>query len=557
MLRRSIRLAATRLDNESDPNFSYRENLVKIFKKKAGNGKRAAAGPSNLQPPPTIHPANSNSVAPVAPAVGDRHRIQRNSALCGMKGECMPLFAVCSAFHFLVFFYFLFFADLLSTLTGKINHVTTFAYRSFIGAQTMKVFIGLILLFVVAPCVWRLLLPELPFSTSTILGFIKAKSETNKLMEPLLPNIILPPPNTSAKGCVSCSTLQDSVTFPTDQEAKLQGLMREEFEVQLQRLRNNLMTTEQVMDKWQTDNMQMREEFDVEMQNLKGEVKTVESNIEVNLDQITVMSKRMDDQEQHFQSLLGHSVSDKVKALENQIAELSKELLSIQSQPPVLPYPDISALKQLTPELQQAMKKWLTDHMQGHHAVNLKGKGVSAYAQPFANKMSNFALESQGARVISNRCSETYGTVPPCLTLFGFTLWCPKESPRTVIRADTMLLPDNCWSFRGAQGSLAVALSHPIRITHVTLDHVPRQITPTGRIDSAPKDFEVYGLKDEVEEGTLLGTFTYDKDGEPTQTFELPPSDVIYHMVELRVLSNWGHMEVTCIYRFRVHGTLA
>ncbi|XP_077354358.1 uncharacterized protein LOC144002745 isoform X7 [Festucalex cinctus] len=467
MLRRSIRLAATRLDNESDPNFSYRENLVKIFKKKAGNGKRAAAGPSNLQPPPTIHPANSNSVAPVAPAVGDRHRIQRNSALCGMKGECMPLFAVCSAFHFLVFFYFLFFADLLSTLTGKINHVTTFAYRSFIGAQTMKVFIGLILLFVVAPCVWRLLLPELPFSTSTILGFIKAKSETNKLMEPLLPNIILPPPNTSAK-------------------------MREEFEVQLQRLRNNLMTTEQVMDKWQTDNMQ-----------------------------------------------------------------LSKELLSIQSQPPVLPYPDISALKQLTPELQQAMKKWLTDHMQGHHAVNLKGKGVSAYAQPFANKMSNFALESQGARVISNRCSETYGTVPPCLTLFGFTLWCPKESPRTVIRADTMLLPDNCWSFRGAQGSLAVALSHPIRITHVTLDHVPRQITPTGRIDSAPKDFEVYGLKDEVEEGTLLGTFTYDKDGEPTQTFELPPSDVIYHMVELRVLSNWGHMEVTCIYRFRVHGTLA
>lgn len=27
-----------------------------------------------------------------------------------------------------------------------------------------------------------------------------------------------------------------------------------------------------------------------------------------------------------------------------------------------------------------------------------------------------------------------------------------------------------------------------------------------------------------------------------------------YQLVELRVLSNWGHPEYTCIYRFRVHG---
>lgn len=32
------------------------------------------------------------------------------------------------------------------------------------------------------------------------------------------------------------------------------------------------------------------------------------------------------------------------------------------------------------------------------------------------------------------------------------------------------------------------------------------------------------GLKDEVEEGTMLGTFRYNEDGEPTQTFELPVS---------------------------------
>lgn len=27
-----------------------------------------------------------------------------------------------------------------------------------------------------------------------------------------------------------------------------------------------------------------------------------------------------------------------------------------------------------------------------------------------------------------------------------------------------------------------------------------------------------------------------------------------YQVVELRVLTNWGHPEYTCVYRFRVHG---
>lgn len=135
------------------------------------------------------------------------------------------------------------------------------------------------------------------------------------------------------------------------------------------------------------------------------------------------------------------------------------------------------------------------------------------------------------------------------------------------------------------------------------------------------------GMKNDTEEGTLLGTFTYDENGESTQTFQLPvsskltqhkqtwysqksrtwsiyfmfdlkcvrlvsvechralislfiifflslflfssfllcpppipnmqnPSDEVYRYVELRVLSNWGHVEYTCLYRFRVHGKI-
>lgn len=28
-----------------------------------------------------------------------------------------------------------------------------------------------------------------------------------------------------------------------------------------------------------------------------------------------------------------------------------------------------------------------------------------------------------------------------------------------------------------------------------------------------------------------------------------------FQLIEVQVLSNWGHQEYTCLYRFRVHGT--
>ncbi|XP_056316424.1 SUN domain-containing protein 2 [Danio aesculapii] len=166
--------------------------------------------------------------------------------------------------------------------------------------------------------------------------------------------------------------------------------------------------------------------------------------------------------------------------------------------------------------------------------------------------LADYALESSGASVLNTRCSETYKTRSACLSLFGIPLWYHSESPRTVIQPE--LYPGKCWAFRGSQGFLVISLSYPVAITHVTLEHIPKDLSPTGRLDSAPKDFSVYGVSNETEDGKLLGTFTYDQDGEPIQTFKLPEVSDVYSMVELRVLTNWGHLEYTCVYRFRVHG---
>ncbi|KAI5627635.1 SUN domain-containing protein 2-like [Silurus asotus] len=168
--------------------------------------------------------------------------------------------------------------------------------------------------------------------------------------------------------------------------------------------------------------------------------------------------------------------------------------------------------------------------------------------------MADYALESSGASVVNTRCSETYHTRSACISLFGFPLWYPSESPRTVIQPE--LYPGKCWPFRGSEGFLVIALSHPVQITHVSLEHLPRVLSPTGHIDSAPKDFAVYGMTNEENvDGTLLGTFVYDQDAEPIQTFAVQNfQSEAFELVELRILSNWGHPEYTCVYRFRVHG---
>ncbi|XP_053540264.1 SUN domain-containing protein 2 isoform X1 [Ictalurus punctatus] len=162
--------------------------------------------------------------------------------------------------------------------------------------------------------------------------------------------------------------------------------------------------------------------------------------------------------------------------------------------------------------------------------------------------MADYALESLGAAVIAS----TETDKSKYCKLFGFSEWCNINSPEKAIQPE--VFPGKCWGFKGSEGYLLISLPFSVRITHVTLEHLPRVLSPNGHTRSAPRDFAVYGKVNKKDGGKLLGEFTYDQDGEPIQTFEIPnsPSEA-YELVELRILSNWGHPEYTCVYRFRVH----
>uniref|UniRef100_A0A8D1DBQ2 SUN domain-containing protein n=1 Tax=Sus scrofa TaxID=9823 RepID=A0A8D1DBQ2_PIG len=119
----------------------------------------------------------------------------------------------------------------------------------------------------------------------------------------------------------------------------------------------------------------------------------------------------------------------------------------------------------------------------------LVNKALKLYSQDRTG-LVDFALESGGGSVLSTRCSETFETKTALISLFGIPLWYFSQSPRVAIQPD--MYPGNCWAFRGSQGYLVVRLSMKIQPSAFTLEHIPKTLSPTGNITSAPKDFAVY-----------------------------------------------------------------
>ncbi|XP_023251323.1 SUN domain-containing protein 3-like [Seriola lalandi dorsalis] len=176
-----------------------------------------------------------------------------------------------------------------------------------------------------------------------------------------------------------------------------------------------------------------------------------------------------------------------------------------------------------------------------------------------ADTIPNFALESQGATVLHNLSTDTYWPLKHIGLMWDriFHWDYSTKRQRQVIQGHTSLHPGQCWCFSGDNGHLFISLSHPISITHVTLGHITKSQSPYGYIASAPREFSIYGMRTVDEEGSYLGTLAYDQDGAAFQTFKLPnPDSGVFRYVKLQIENNWGNVDNTCLYSFRVHGEL-
>ncbi|XP_057328766.1 klaroid protein-like [Microplitis mediator] len=170
----------------------------------------------------------------------------------------------------------------------------------------------------------------------------------------------------------------------------------------------------------------------------------------------------------------------------------------------------------------------------------------------------DYALESAGGQIISIRCTQSYNVNTRAFKVLGFTLFYESSDPRTVIQGHS-LQPGVCWAFQDFPGHLLIKLRSPIRVTGFTVEHAPKSILPNNEIKSAPKKFNVWGLKEENDsDPVLFGEYEFLDNDESLQYFPVKNHDVIepHEFIELRIHSNHGQLEYTCLYRFRVHGKL-
>ncbi|XP_058141648.1 SUN domain-containing protein 1 isoform X11 [Dasypus novemcinctus] len=302
----------------------------------------------------------------------------------------------------------------------------------------------------------------------------------------------------------------------------------------------------------------------LELDHLKSELSSWQ-NLKTNCEKVDTIHEKVDAQVRETVRLLFSDDHQQGSSLEWLLQKFSSQFVSKDDLHVLLRELELQILKNISHHIS------VTKQMPTSEAVvsAVSGAGVSGISEAQALVLVNnalklysqdrigmvdFALESGGGSILSTRCSETYETKTALISLFGIPLWYFSQSPRVVIQPD--IYPGNCWAFKGSQGYLVVRLSMTIYPRSFTVEHIPKTLSPTGNITSAPKDFAVFGLENEYqEEGLLLGQFTYDQDGESLQMFHaLKRPEKAFQIVELRISSNWGHPEYTCLYRFRVHG---
>lgn len=52
--------------------------------------------------------------------------------------------------------------------------------------------------------------------------------------------------------------------------------------------------------------------------------------------------------------------------------------------------------------------------------------------------------------------------------------------------------PGNCWAFAGDRGQVTIRLAQKVYLSNLTLQHIPKTISLSGSLDTAPKDFVIY-----------------------------------------------------------------
>ncbi|XP_016056073.1 PREDICTED: SUN domain-containing protein 5 [Miniopterus natalensis] len=166
----------------------------------------------------------------------------------------------------------------------------------------------------------------------------------------------------------------------------------------------------------------------------------------------------------------------------------------------------------------------------------------------------DFALKSIGSSIDFEQTSATYNHDKARSYWNWIRLWNYAQPPDVILEPN--MTPGNCWAFSGDRGQVTIRLAQKVYLSNLTLQHIPKTISLSGSLDTAPKDFVIYGMEGSPKEEVFLGAFQFQPEN-IIQTFQLQNQQTrTFGAVKVKISSNWGNPRFTCLYRVRVHGSV-
>ncbi|KAA1100657.1 hypothetical protein PGTUg99_033571 [Puccinia graminis f. sp. tritici] len=166
----------------------------------------------------------------------------------------------------------------------------------------------------------------------------------------------------------------------------------------------------------------------------------------------------------------------------------------------------------------------------------------------------NFASFPAGATILQSWTSPTWYHYLKSKSMPSNTN-SKVEGNRPIVVLISDLSLGTCWSFSGERGQIGIQLARVIHVTGITISHVSRGLAYDIR--TAPNKFELWGLGFDGEESLdLLCAGAYDiNTAQNVQYFEVSSTKTrIYSKVLVKIRSNHGNHDLTCVYQIKIHG---
>ncbi|XP_055857182.1 SUN domain-containing protein 5-like isoform X2 [Episyrphus balteatus] len=253
----------------------------------------------------------------------------------------------------------------------------------------------------------------------------------------------------------------------------------------------------------------------------------------------------------HFSSIT------RITRLQEEVEEITKVILGRNPDETLLPQIDNFVKKRtqgLWDELTSVKKK--LDLIEGNSGGSCgfckKTTSLPTDLQVVSEEEPNYALKSIGAAIVHTE-DDPLNSIGFWDRILGIRY--KSNDPDKLLNPSMQL--GSCYAFKGDKSSFTIKLSHKIFIRAITVEHIHESVSLTGDISNAPKDFIVYGV-DDLDKGweTMLGSFQYNiTKTKRVQTFYLNNGQS-FHYCKIKVVSNHGNPDYTCIYRLAVHGKL-